>query len=268
MPIGFEQRGEIAIVTLSNGPLNVLTPELHKELFEVLVRVESDDTVKAAVLTGHGSRAFSAGDDIKTIRPQSTPEELLLRYLRPSPAGGGTSQRYPGWEREVLALRRHKPMVGAVRGWCLGQGLIYLCNLTDLRVAGTNARFGLPEIAYGMPGGAAHAGLLDHLPRVLAVKMALTGDPITADEALRAFFVNEVVDDEAVLDRALELATRIARHSQLAIMLEMDAIHQSGMLPTPAARQYAEKLFYLEKLARIASGSEQAPALAAGGRGS
>jgi enoyl-CoA hydratase/carnithine racemase len=76
----------------------------------------------------------------------------------------------------VLRFERTKPIVGAARGWCRGRGLEYLLLLTDIRIATPDAKFGLPEIAYGMGGLAGAMQLSRHLPSTAAWEMALTGD--------------------------------------------------------------------------------------------
>ena len=93
-----------------------------------------------------------AGDDIKTRLPERSRQQELEGYLFLHQNEGDTPHR-PGWDVDILKLERYKPIVAAVDGYCLGQGMLYLLHLTDLRVASTRAQFGLPEIAYGMGGG-------------------------------------------------------------------------------------------------------------------
>ena len=149
--IRYEKSGHIAMITFDSPPLNVLNPDMHKQLFEVLTEFTADRDIRCGILTGAGDRAFSAGDDIKTKRPERTRLEKVERHLNPSRSYD--TNEYPGWEHEILTMPRYKPIIGAVNGYCFGQGFIYLNALTDIRYASTTAVLGMPEIAYGMGGG-------------------------------------------------------------------------------------------------------------------
>lgn len=257
--IHLDQADGIAVIRFDNGPLNVLTPATHRSLLHVLRTIEADDTIRVAILTATGSRAFSAGDDLKHPASTLSAPETLAVHIAPSAEG---SDGYPGWEREVLDLVRTKPIVAAIRGWCLGQGFIYASHLADIRVASTEARFGLPEIAYGMNGGAAMAQLLRHVPHAIAMRMALTGDPVSAADAKAFHFLNEVVADDEVETVARGIAARIARHPLNAIRLEMDTLRKAADLPAAAARDYARhayqlSLFGLAATAPLAAGEDE-----------
>src|SRR6185436_5892370 len=104
-----ETRGAVAILTLDNGRLNILTRPMHERLLRLLLQFLRDDALKVAVLTCKPDTSFSAGDDLKTVD---------------DPYGSE-----PDWEELVMLLPRAKPIVGAVRGHCVGQGLIYLLML-------------------------------------------------------------------------------------------------------------------------------------------
>lgn len=248
MPIRFEVSSGIAVITIDNGPLNILTPQLHRELFLALQRLESDQSLLAGVLTGEGSRAFCAGDDIKGQRVALTDEEQVRRDLFPRTIDE-PDPRQASWERDIMAMVRRKPIVAAIRGWCIGQGFIYACHLADIRVASDQAQFGLPEIAYGMSGAAAIAGVMRHLPRSLAMQMALTGDPISAAEAHRVFLVNELTPDAQAFPRAMEIAARIARHPPLALRTEMESLQRSEFLDPASTYSMARALDRMQRIA-------------------
>jgi enoyl-CoA hydratase/carnithine racemase len=248
MPVSVEKADKIAVITIDNGPLNLLTPTLHKELYEAILDFDSDRSVRVGILTGKGSRAFCAGDDIKAPRSVSAEEQVHRQFFRRD--GDTTSYSQPSWERDIMSVQRFKPIVAGIVGWCIGQGFVYACHLSDIRVAGRGARFGLPEISYGMSGAAAIAGIFRHMPRAIAMSLALTGDWIDAEEAQRCFLVNEVVSDDAVLDRARVLAERISRHPALALRVEMEALQHSQFLDPAATYRLTRALSTLQRMDR------------------
>lgn len=243
MKFHYEKSDGIATITLDNPPVNVLTPELHKDLLEILRDFNADPDLRCGIWTGAGERAYCAGDDVKTPRAVRSFAEVAERHLTPRREGDGFE--YPGWEGEILSLPRLKPMIAAVNGVCLGQGMIYLLLLTDLRIATPDARFGLPEIAYGMPGASAATRLGRQIPHVLAMQMALTGEMIDAQTAARGFLINEVVERDQLMARARELAGRIASHPAVAVRAEMDAYYRAQDMSRADALAYTGNLYHL-----------------------
>ena len=247
MAIHYDKQGTVARITLDNPPVNVFTPQLHKDFYEILKEFTTDDSVHVAVWTGAGTRSFCAGDDIKTPRFERTTAEMIERQLRPR--RDGEPLEYPGWESEVLALTRHKPIVAAVNGHCLGQGFIYLMLLSDIRIAAPNATFGCPEIAYGMGGAGGMMRLQRIMPHTSAMWLLLTGDKFSADEALRHHIVNEVVKADQLLDRANEIAEKIAAHPPLAVRTEMEAYYRGSDMTRTDALAFTSQLYRLQRLA-------------------
>jgi len=247
MPIRYEVTGAVATFTIENGKVNAIDPPMHRELHDALKRFEADPEVKVGILTGAGERAFSAGDDLKFAQRPLEPAEKLTRHFFPI-AADLQDPGYPGHDREVMAMRRYKPIVAAVNGWCLGRGMMYLLHLTDIRVAGEGAKFGLPEIKYGMGGGGATTLIHRHIPRAVALEMLLTGEPIDAAEALRIYLVNRIVPDEEVLDVARSIADGIAAHPQSAIRIEMEAFQRTEDMDRDNALALAEHMYRLQRL--------------------
>ena len=204
MPIHYKKENSIARIEMDNPPVNVFNPELHKDFLGILKDFVADESVHVGVWAAAGDRAFCAGDDIKTKRPQRSTAEMVRREL--GARHESEPLEYPGWEREVLDLVRYKPIVGAVNGHCLGQGFVYLMLLTDIRIASTNATFGLPEIAYGMGGAGGMLRLSRLIPHTSAMWLLLTGERFDAHEALTHHIVNEVVDADALETRTLAVA--------------------------------------------------------------
>jgi enoyl-CoA hydratase/carnithine racemase len=246
--IDYVKTGPVATFTLRNGKVNPLTGEMHHQMHNALVDFLADPALKVGILTGAGERAFSAGDDIKSADPVSAdPVADLLTALSPAHVAAGSDSFE--WASDVLRLERTKPIIGAVRGWCLGRGLEYLLMLTDIRIATPDARFGLPEIAYGMGGLGGTMRLSRRLPATTAWEMALTGEPIDAAEALRIHLLNRVVPGEDLMPEAERIAGLIARHPALAIRVEMEALRRSEDLDADDAYALGMHLYRMQRLA-------------------
>lgn len=248
MPVHYEKNGHIATFTFENGAVNALTPAMHRELLMALRDFLTDTQIRCGILTGAGERAFCAGDDIRTPRSGSVaPSEQLARHLWPhSDESEGLDP--VAWARDVLAVERFKPIIGAVSGWCLGQGMIYLLHLTDIRIAARNAQFGFPEIAYQMACAGGTTRLGRQIPHTTAMWMLLTGDAMTADEALDARLVNRVVDQDALMPTALDVAARIARHPPQAVRVEMEAYYRCMDMTRSEAMAFTRVLYRLQRL--------------------
>lgn len=241
----YEKNGCIATITFDNPPANTLTPEMHKRLFEVLTEFNADSDVFCGILTSAPGTPFCAGADIKTPRPERSRLETVERHLAPSAAYPDAS--YPGWEREVMNLPRFKPIVAAIRGYCLGQGFIYMNLLSDIRYAARGTKFGVPEIAYGMGGAGGMMSLGHHIPHVAAMELLLLGDSVSAEEAKRMFLINDVTDDDALMDRAMAVAQRIASHPCIGVRTEMESYQRSLDLSRSDGRAMAEHMYRLSR---------------------
>jgi enoyl-CoA hydratase/carnithine racemase len=250
MPIEYERKGKIGYFTIRNGSVNPMTPAMHKELYGHMLKFLADDEVSVGIMQGAGDRAFSAGDDIKSPYAKfETPKEELDYYLAPKHRVETKTPDTFTWSRDVLALDRFKPIVAAVRGYCFGQGMIYLSHLTDVRVASEDAKFGFPEIAYGMGGAGGSTRLSRFIPHTVAMEMLLTGDALDAQQALRANLVNAVVPAGEVLAKAEAYAERIARHPLLALRVEMEASLRGMDMSKQASLDYAKNLYRMQRLA-------------------
>lgn len=251
MGIEYTTDGAVATFTIANGTHNPLTPAMHRQMATAMREFLADDSVKVGILTGAGDRAFCAGDDIKheSLSSGSVVTDLL-GAMGAGPAHEADADP-AGWDAAdaVLRMERTKPIVGAVRGWCLGRGLAYLVHLTDLRVCSPDARFGLPEIAYGMGGLAGTMRLARHVPPAIAWEMALTGNPIDAAEAHRVGLVNRVVPGPDLAAEARRLADDIARHPAIAIRTELESLRRSQDLDADDAYAMGFALYRAQRLA-------------------
>ena len=205
----YEKRERIAYITLNRPEaLNALNTPLRRLLLEALQDFAADDETWVAVITGAGSRAFSAGADLK---------EMSARRQAESEAGW----RDPFWAPEPVSLNRGlriwKPVVAAINGYCLAGGL-ELALACDIRIAAEHAEFALKEVQRGIiPGGGGTQRLPRAIPLNIALELMLTGDHIDAREAHRLGLVNHVVPAEQLMPTAEAIARKICANAPLAV---------------------------------------------------
>lgn len=247
MPVTYQRQGRVAVFTIDNGDLSLLTPTMHRELYEHLQTFLTDPEVHVGVLTGRPGASFCAGDDIKIELPPRSRQQELEGYLFLHQNEGSQPHR-PGWEVDVLKLERYKPIIAAVDRYCLGQGMIYLLHLSDLRVASERAQFGLPEIGYGMGGAGGITRLGLQIPHLVAMRMLLTGEFMPAAQALQYHLVNEVVPTDALMARTMALAEQVAAQPPVAVRVEMEAYYRSFDLSRHENLRYALNLYRLQRL--------------------
>ncbi len=224
MPDGLRVEVDDAVVTLTlDRPeaLNALTVPLKEALLAELRRIAADPSVRVVILTGAG-RAFCAGQDLaERGQPDAAPLDVELR------------DRY---NPIVLTLRAMgQPVIAAVNGVAAGAGasLAFAC---DLRIAADGARF---VLAFGRIGLVPDSGATWFLPRLVgaarAAELALVGDPVGADEALRIGLVHRVVPAAALMDEARALAARLATSSPTALASTKAALEASWSLDLDGA---------------------------------
>ena len=207
----------VALVTLNHPPVNALTPELLTGLSGTFASLTMDDTVKSVVLTGAG-RFFVAGADIR-----------MLASIPSSVEGEAMARQGQMMLNKIEALE--KPVIAAINGACLGGGL-ELAMCCHIRLAAEGTKLGQPEINLGiMPG----FGGTQRLPRLIgqskAMELILTGEPISAREALSLGLVSHVVPADDLLRQALGLARTMVAKSQVALRASLRAIRRGGELP-------------------------------------
>jgi enoyl-CoA hydratase len=196
--------GSVALITLNRPHAdNAITTELAAQLIEVLETIAARITVRVAVITGAGDRAFSVGGDLYQRKQMSKEQWLRQRQI---------------FDRVLYTLRQmRKPIIAAVKGFAYGGGCEIAIS-TDFIIASDDAVFGQPEAIVGLSAGGGGPVLL---PRVLppgkAMQMLMTGDPITAQEAHRLGMVNEVHPGTELMARVLSIAEKIASNSPTAV---------------------------------------------------
>lgn len=204
MPVTIDRDGQIAILTMSRPEaLNAFNTEQLVALRDAVIEVASDPSIRCAILTGEGTRAFAAGADIKEMSSKRPNEGLRFGQL-----GHSIGQAINA------ALQ---PWIAAVNGFALGGG----CEMAlacDIRLASDNAVFGQPEVGLGIiPGWGATQRLTRLLGPGLASELILTGRQVRADEALRLGLVNAVYPLDELLPKAREMAAAIAKNGPLAV---------------------------------------------------
>lgn len=224
-----ERHGHVAIVTIDHPEKhNALSEQMRTALAESLEDVDVDPQVRCIILTGAGDRAFVAGGDIAELARRTLSQQRAVM------AGGSVFEAV----RQVRT-----PLIAAINGVCLGGGLEIACGC-DLRIASNTAKFGQTEINIGLiPGG----GGTQMLPRIIgqaqALRLAMLGDVISAEEALRIGLVHEVVDLASLMGRAEEIADSIAARSPLAVRSAKQAVRSAFDLPFEEGRRLEVSLF-------------------------
>jgi len=203
----------IGTVTINRPKkLNALNDKLLNELAEVFKSIQVDEDVSAVVVTGAGEKAFVAGADIKEL------SDLNNR------SGRMASQK--GQQIFQLIEDTRRPVVAAVNGYALGGGA-ELAMACHLRIAGSNAAFGLPEVGLGLiPGYGGTQRLSRLVGRARALEMILTGKQMKAEEAKQMGIVNDVVDGDPK-EAAMELLGKILKNGPVAIRSAINAVYHS-----------------------------------------
>ena len=221
--------GHVALCRLNRPEArNALSPELMDELATAVEGFDADPGVRCVVIAGSDD-VFASGADIRALRERSFEETL----------------RHPAaafWRR-LAACRT--PIVAAVSGWALGGGC-ELALLCDLIVASETAEFGQPEITLGIiPGGGGTQRLARVAGKQRAMDLVLTGRRIGAREAERLGLVNEVAAAREWLERALELAHRVAARPPIAARLAKQAVLAAEGTPLSAGLEHERRLYEL-----------------------
>jgi E-phenylitaconyl-CoA hydratase len=254
MSLRYEKHGDIAHFIIDHGPMNVLMPEFHKEFYHRLKEFEIDPEIKVGLFYGADGKCFSVGDDLKSMhKPPRTRQEELAAYLFLHQNEGDTPMR-PGWEHDVCAHRRYKPIVSAIEGYCLGIAFSYCLYHSDVRVASESVKFGLTGIKFGAGGGSGPKRLARHLPFTAAYWMALSGEFMEADEAYRLNLVNKVVPSDRLIATAEEMAGKIALNSSIALRLEMEGLELGADLSKADAYHFGMNLYRMGWMANEAEG--------------
>ena len=190
-----ETHGRVRVVTMNRPEArNAVNSALGQSLVAAIQELDADDGITAAVLTGAGG-GFSAGMDLKAFAAEGMPKGF----------------------NEFLVNGSRKPLVAAVEGFALAGGL-EIALTCDLIVAAKGVRLGLPEVNKGLfAAGGGLFRLPERVPYGVAMEMALTSDPITAEQAHELGLVARLAAPGKAAEAALELAERIAKNAPLGV---------------------------------------------------
>jgi enoyl-CoA hydratase len=252
-PVLFSIEAGIASITLNRpDKMNALTPEMLVRLDRAWRTVQDDTSVRVAILSGAGHRAFSAGADLGRLTP------LLTRARTAEDEWDETLLADPKLLNRALlrGIDMTTPVIAAMRGNVVGGGM-ELMLACDLRIAGQSAQFGLLEVRRGLiPAAGGVIRVARQITQARAAEILLVGDRITAAEAMAWGLINRVVPDDDVQSAALALAQRMAENGPLAMRRVKQVMIESSGRSIPegfAAEDDAIKVILRSKDAREGS---------------
>lgn len=207
-------RERLALITINRPEVrNALNAETLKEIAAALKELEQDDAVGCIVFTGKGEKAFAAGADIG---------QLIQKTALDALSNNGMQGIYD------IIENCSKPTIAMINGYALGGG----CELAmscDIRIASSNAKFGLPELNLSIIPGAGGTQRLSRLVgKGKALEMILTGKIIGADEALRINLISEVVEQDQLFKKVEDVAGQILAKGPLAVKLAKIAVNMGA----------------------------------------
>jgi E-phenylitaconyl-CoA hydratase len=225
MSVIVEVEDHVATITLNRPEaMNSIDPEMRAKLKDLWQRIHEDESIRVAILTGAGEKAFCTGSDLKKTMP---PKESYAQKTFGEPDSNHL----------LAGMSTDKPLICAVNGFAMGGGL-EIALACDIRIASETAQFALSEVRVGsIPG----AGGTQRLPRSIgesdAMLMLLTGDRIDAAEALRVGLVSKVVPADQLLSTAQAIARRIAQNAPLSVRAVKRLVQQGRDMPLQRAME-------------------------------
>jgi E-phenylitaconyl-CoA hydratase len=217
MGVEFNKEDHVAYIKLNRPKaMNSLDPESISRLSEIWDEVVRDDDIRVSVLTGAGEKSFCTGTDMKKTPP---PEECMASI----------------WLREgqpiVPKMKMWKPLICAINGYAIGGGL-EMALACDLRIASSNAKFGLTEVKVASLAGLNGTQCMPRaIPQAVAMKMLLTGEMIDAAEAHRVGLISDVVEPGELMNLARKLALKIAGNAPLSVKAAKQAVVMGLEMP-------------------------------------
>lgn len=205
--LSYEKKGRVAHITLNRPEVhNAMNAEAWDGLLRSWKDLRDDSAVWAAIITGAGTKAFCAGNDLKE----------LAEWMNRPPGSREGRQPVPD-ENPMRGMPVWKPVIAAINGICTGTGL-ELAMACDIRIAADNARLGLAEVKQGViPGNSGTQKIIRLVPFGRALEMLFTGDFIDARTALDCGLVNQVVPLNDLMKEAEALAARICQNGPVAV---------------------------------------------------
>jgi enoyl-CoA hydratase len=223
MVLIYEKKNGIAYLTLNRPDArNAFDPELVVAMAEAWQDYKNDKELRCAILTGAGDKSFCAGADLGKLIP------LMTGARKPETEFDQKVMQNPKLT-EIAFLKGsdiYKPIIAAINSHAIAGGMELLYG-TDIRLACPEARFGLQEVKWAIfPAGGSTVHLPRQLPYAKAMEILLTGELMTAEEALKYGFINRIVSKENLMAEAEKIAAVIAKNGPLAV----SAVKQSVLL--------------------------------------
>jgi len=221
----FEIEGPVAVITLNRpAQLNAINSGIRHGLAEAWKRFEQDESLKVAILTGSGERAFCAGMDLKEAAAtglQVPPRDFI-------PVVGDN-------------IHVSKPVIAAVNGVAYAGGWLF-AQTCDLCIASENASFGVtePKVGRGVPWA---TPLIHMLPQRIVMELLLTAQPLSARRACELGYVNAVVPPDRLRAAAMEMASTIVRNAPLTVRAARELVYLSTEMGRSAALRVGRHLF-------------------------
>ena len=214
----FEKTGHVATVTMNRPEArNAFDPEMLARMADAWAAIDQDEEIRVAILTGAGGH-FSSGSDLKMMVGPRDDDEWVARFK----ADGDLH-----WKALLRHYRLRKPLIAAVEGVAVAGGTEIL-QATDIRIAGSSARFGVAEARWGLfPVGGSTVRLRRQISYTHAAELLLTGRLIGADEALSIGLIGRVVADGQALQAAQEVARQIAENGPLAVQAILRSLRET-----------------------------------------
>jgi enoyl-CoA hydratase/carnithine racemase len=198
----YEVRDKIARITMNRpDKLNAINNQLRAELFEAFEDAERNPDAWLVIITGTG-RSFSVGHDLVSMAARAIP-------------GGGPGERTTD-DLYLYLSQYYKPIIAAINGLCLAQGA-GLALLSDIRIAVDTAQFGWPQVKRGISSMSGPCMLTEQVPHHVAMELLMTGDFMTAEQALHYQLINRVVSADELMPTVEAMATKIRDNAPLAV---------------------------------------------------
>lgn len=201
---------------------NAMDEETMRVLADTWTMFGEDPALRVAVITGAGEKSFCAGANLKKLVPKIQAGELKA---------ADNQEAYMKGAIEPV----DKPVIAAINGDCMGGGFEVMLS-TDIRITADHARFGLPEVNWGLfPGGGGTVRLPRQIPRAIAMEILMSGEFFDANRAYEIGLVNKVVPYPELEDAALAMARRIGRNGPIAVQRVKKSVHDGIDLPIAEA---------------------------------
>jgi enoyl-CoA hydratase len=230
-----EPEGHVLVVTLNRPEKkNAVNSEVMCRLYDAWLRLDAEDELRVAILTGRGD-TFCAGMDLSEIGKMRSgvSDNPWMERVKKEP-----HVIYGAW---LKTYRPRKPVILAAEGFARAGGTEILQG-TDIRVAGENAKFGVTEVQRGLfPMAGSAVRLRRQIPYAIAAEMLLCGEDLPAQRAYELGLVNHVVPDGQALAKAREIAARIAANGPLAVTGILATLRETEAMPEEAAFAIEQK---------------------------